>query len=176
MSNKHAKLAEQLLSVRATTRSLVTSMLTDNWPSDAAVVDFGVDSRKHYEALCFPIREAEIMPKELDAALGDGMRLTTLTRNADSNPHKDVEFHTAMDLILGRNDKTATRTIHLSPPDAADFWRCQGLSPPWETQAGLHRSAPTAEDGKISLGDLRTRSQERESGEAQRSKSMEFER
>ncbi len=113
MSSKHAKFAEQLLSVRPTTRNLVTSMLTDSWPNHAAVVDFGIDSRKHYEALCFPIREAEIMPKVLDAALGDGPKLTALTREAASNPHKDVEFHTSWDLILGRNSSSLAERIGL---------------------------------------------------------------
>ena len=80
MSNRHTEFAEQLLSARPTTRSLVMSMLSDSWPSHASVIDFGIESRKHYEALCFPIREAEIMPKALDAALGDGAKLTALVQ------------------------------------------------------------------------------------------------
>src|SRR6266849_1609629 len=120
MSNRHKKFAEQLLSVRPTTRSLVTSILMDAWPNHAAVVDFGIDSQKHYEALYFPIREAEIMPKALDAALGDGPKLTALVRETASNPHKDVEFHTSLDLIFGRG---SFRTKDLSLPDAGDFWR-----------------------------------------------------
>jgi hypothetical protein len=109
MSENHTKFAEQLLSVRPTTRNLVTSILMDAWPNHAAVVDFGIDSRKHYEALCFPIREAEIMPKALDAALGDGPKLTALVRDAASNPHMDVEFHTSWDLILGRGSMAAEK-------------------------------------------------------------------
>jgi tRNA(Leu) C34 or U34 (ribose-2'-O)-methylase TrmL len=92
MSNRHKQLAEQLLIVRPTTRDLVTSILMDSWPGHAAIVDFGIDSDKHYEALYFPIREA----------LGHGEKLTTLTREAASNPHKDVQFHTSWDLIFGR--------------------------------------------------------------------------
>lgn len=102
MSDKPMKFAEQLASVRPTTRHLVTSILFDAWPNNATVVDFGIDSQKHYEALYFPIREGEISPAALDAALGDGPKLTALTREAASNPHKDVEFHTSWDLILGR--------------------------------------------------------------------------
>src|SRR5213594_2651244 len=113
MSDKHTKFAEQLLSVRPTTRTLVTSILIDAWPSHAAVVDFGIDSQKHYEALYFPIREAEIMPEALDAALGDGPKLTALVRDAASNPHKDVEFHTSWDLILGRGSSRTAETIGL---------------------------------------------------------------
>ena len=113
MSDKHAKFAEQLLSVRPTTRSLVTSILMDSWPNHGAVVDFGIDSQKHYEALYFPLREAEIMPKALDAAFGDGPTLTALTRAAASNPHKDVEFHTSWDLILCRDSSTTAEKISL---------------------------------------------------------------
>jgi hypothetical protein len=102
MSNRHTKLAEELLSVRPVTRDLVTSVLRDVWPGHAAIVDFGIDSQKHYEALYHPIHEAEILPKALDAALGDGAALTELTRQAPSNPHKDVTFSTSWDVILGR--------------------------------------------------------------------------
>jgi hypothetical protein len=114
MSGKHTVFAEQLLSVRPTTRNLVTSILMEQWPSPAAVVDFGIDSRKHYEALCFPIREAEIMPKALDAALGDGPKLTALVQESASNPHKDVEFHTSWDLILGRESSRTAEMIGLN--------------------------------------------------------------
>lgn len=114
MSDKHTKFAEQLLSVRPTTRSLVTSILMDAWPNHAAVVDFGIDSQKHYEALYFPLREAEIMPKALDAAFGDGPTLTALTRAAASNPHKDVEFHTSWDLILCRDSANTAEKIGLN--------------------------------------------------------------
>ncbi len=110
---KHTRFAEQLLFVRPTTLGLVMSMLTDSWPGHAAVVDFGIDSRKHYEALYFPIREAEIMPQALDAALGDGPKLTALARESASNPHKDVEFHTTWDLILGRDSSRSAEKIGL---------------------------------------------------------------
>ena len=103
MSNRDKRFAEELLSVRPVTRGLVINILLDQWPSHTAVVDFGIDSQKHYEALYWPIREAEIMPKELDAALGDGPALTAMLRQAASNPHKDVTFSTSWDVILGRN-------------------------------------------------------------------------
>jgi hypothetical protein len=113
MSDKHTKFAEQLLLVRPTTRSLVTSILLDAWPNDAAAVDFGIDSQKHYESLYFPIRKGEITPKALDEALDDGQKLTALTREVASNPHKDVEFHTSWDLILGRDISRAAEKIGL---------------------------------------------------------------
>lgn len=108
MSSRHRQFAEQLLSVRPVTRDLVTSILMDAWPGHAAVVDFGIDSQKRYEALYWPIREAEIMPKALDAALGDGPALTAMTRQSPSNPHKDVSFSTSWDVVLGRGRQEVT--------------------------------------------------------------------
>src|SRR5579864_4832721 len=113
MSDRNPHFAEQLASVRPTTRHLVTSILFDAWPNHAAAVDFGIDSQKHYEALYFPIREGEITPETLDAALGDGLKLTELARDAASNPHKDVEFHTSWDLILGRDSTRTAEKIGL---------------------------------------------------------------
>jgi hypothetical protein len=177
MSDRNPKFAEQLAAVRPTTRHLVNSILFDAWPNDAAAIDFGIDNQKHYEALYFPIRKGEITPETLDAAINDGQRLTALVREAASNPHKDVEFHTALDLILGRNDKTEHRTTFLSPLDAADFWWCQGLTPPWDAQAGPDRSAATAKDEKVSLRDLQSGSQKQDKREEhQRAKSHDIER
>jgi hypothetical protein len=113
MSDRNPKFAEQLASARPTTRHLVSSILLDAWPNHAAAVDFGIDTQKHYEALYFPIREGEITPETLDAALGDGPKLTALAREAASNPHKDVEFHTSWDLILGRSNSGTAQRIGL---------------------------------------------------------------
>ncbi len=113
MSDKRTKFAEQLASVQPTTRHLVTSILFDAWPNHAAVVDFGIDSQKHYEALYYPIRAAEILPEALDAALGDGPQLTAMVRDAASNPHKDVEFHTSWDVILGRANSMTVEKVGL---------------------------------------------------------------
>src|SRR5579863_785527 len=96
------RLAEEMGRVRPVTRDLIESVILDKWPNHAAVVDFGLDSQKHYEALYYAIREGEIWPLELDRALGHGRELTRLVREARSNPHPDVEFHTSWDAILGR--------------------------------------------------------------------------
>jgi hypothetical protein len=101
-----AKLAEfhkQLGQVRPVTRNLIESVMLDAWPRDAAIVDFGLDSQKHYEALYYPIRELEIMPAALDEALGHGGKLTELVREARSNPHRDVGFSTSWDVVYGRD-------------------------------------------------------------------------
>jgi hypothetical protein len=92
----------ELKAVRDTTKNLIDSVLWDIWPHNATIIDFGLDSQEHYEALYYPIREFEVMPKELDAALGHGEKLTNLTRNAASNPHKNIQFYTSWDGIYNR--------------------------------------------------------------------------
>lgn len=93
---------EQLAKVRPVTRNLIESVMQDGWPRAAAIVDFGIDSQKNYESLYYPIRNEEIAPAVLDAAMGHGAKLTELVRGAPSNPHKDIEFHTSWDELLGR--------------------------------------------------------------------------
>jgi hypothetical protein len=102
MSKKTNSFTDQLRQVRPVTRNLIESLMLDIWPHHAAIVDFGIDSQKHYEALYYPVREGEIAPHALDAALGHGEKLTDLTRQASSNPHKDVQFHTSWDVMFGR--------------------------------------------------------------------------
>lgn len=95
--------------VRETTRDLIDSVMMDMWPRNTAIVDFGLDSQRHYEALYYPIREWEIMPKQLDEALGHGEMLSKLVKEAPSNPHKDIEFSTSWDLLLGRSRESAAQ-------------------------------------------------------------------
>jgi hypothetical protein len=86
--------------VRDTTRNLVESIWLDVWPRSGAIVDFGLKSQEHYEALNYPIREGEISPQALDVALGKGEKLTELARSARSNPHKEITFRTDWDDLL----------------------------------------------------------------------------
>ncbi len=85
--------------VRQTTRSLVQAIMDDVWPTPAAEVDFGLKSQEHYEALYYPLRNGEISPAQLDAALGRGPALTDLANAAPSNPHKGLGFVTDWDLL-----------------------------------------------------------------------------
>jgi hypothetical protein len=87
-------------SVRDTTRNLVEAIWLDVWPRSGAIVDFGLESQEHYEALYYPVREGEITPEQLDVALGKGEKLTALARSARSNPHKEINFRTDWDDLL----------------------------------------------------------------------------
>ena len=121
--DKNKEFAEQLAAARPVSRHLVNSILLDQWPNNAAAADFGIDSQRHYEALYYPIRNREILPAVLDEALDDGQKLTALTRAAPSNPHKDVEFYTARDAVLGQERleamKNAYEVIIVETPDMA---------------------------------------------------------
>ena len=118
----------QLELVRSVTRELIMSVEFDAWPYRLAVVDFGLDSQEHYEALYYPIREHEIMPKELDDAFGHGEKLTALARNAPSNRHKDITFHTSWDDIYGRDSRSASVSTPLpAPSEIADGMNSDAL-------------------------------------------------
>lgn len=93
----------QLEKVRPITRGLIEAIMLDIWPNHTAIVDFGIDSQAHYEALYYGVRDGTIMPLALDDAVGHGEKLTSLTRDAWSSPHKDIEFHTSWDVIRGRD-------------------------------------------------------------------------
>lgn len=78
---------------RPTAARTYEAVLVDIWPdSPAAIADFFLTDQKRYEALYYPIREAEITVEQLDRALGDAAALTRLVNAAPSNPHKGVVF------------------------------------------------------------------------------------
>jgi hypothetical protein len=85
--------------VRPGTENVFLSLILDVWPSPAGVVDFGLDSDRHYAALQYAVREDGVTREELDRALGDGEAITALIR--PGNPYLGVTFQTAWD-GLGR--------------------------------------------------------------------------
>ena len=88
--------------IRDTTKNLIEAIWLDVWPRAGAVVDFGLSSQEHYEAIYYGVREGEITPEALDAALGKGDKLTALARSAASNPHRDIVFSTSWDGLVTR--------------------------------------------------------------------------
>jgi len=112
---------EELKAVRQTTSDLIHSVLLDAWPRPGAIVDFGLDGQQHYEALYYPIRAHEILPAQLDAALGNGEALTALARTAPSNPHKDVEFSTSWDAMFMRGKFAGPEHGEPEPADGPEI-------------------------------------------------------
>lgn len=120
--------------IRDTTRNLLEAIALDAWPRAGAIVDFGLDGREHYEALYHGVRNGEITPEALDAALGRGDRLTALARAAASNPHRDVEFHTSWDALRGREEPAGPEAGE-SPPESGrgEAQPSVRVEPPQET-------------------------------------------
>jgi hypothetical protein len=86
-----------MTAIRDTTRNLVETIWADEWPRDGAVVDFGIKSQAHDEALYYGLRDGQITPEQLDAAMGNGRALTELVNAAPHNAHKDIAFRTDWD-------------------------------------------------------------------------------
>jgi hypothetical protein len=94
------------LPLRPVTRRLIEDVALDIRPSSPAVLnDFGIESQQHYEALYYPLREGEILPMQLEAAICCGPKLTELVNAATSNPHKGISFSTPWDEFLPRLSK-----------------------------------------------------------------------
>ena len=91
--------------LRDTTRNLVEAIWADEWPRNGALVDFGIRTQAHYEALYYGVREGQITPGQLDAALGQGQALTALARAARSNPHRGLVFRTDWDDLRDEEEK-----------------------------------------------------------------------
>jgi hypothetical protein len=85
--------------IRNTKRNLVEAIWAVEWPRRGAVVDFGLASQAHYEALYYGVRDGQITPGQLDAALRRGEALTVLARSARRNPHRHIVFRTDWDAI-----------------------------------------------------------------------------
>jgi hypothetical protein len=86
-----------MTAIRDITRNLVEAIWADEWPRNAAIVDFGLRSQEHYEALYYGVRDGQISAEALDAAWGRGEALTALARAARSNPHREIAFRTDWD-------------------------------------------------------------------------------
>jgi hypothetical protein len=90
--------------IRPVSQILFEALSKNVWPEGpAALTDFGIDTREHFEALSGPVQNGEITLEELDRALGNGPLITKLARGARSNPHKAIEFRTPWDdMGIGR--------------------------------------------------------------------------
>jgi hypothetical protein len=78
---------------------LVESLVCDEWPSPAVVVDFGIDTSRHLGALQYAVRGGATA-YDLDRVLGDGPAITQLVRGVRHQPYADVIFRTAYDSFV----------------------------------------------------------------------------
>jgi hypothetical protein len=114
--------------MRPATENLVESVTFDDvWPRNAAIVDFGIESQEHYEALYYPLRHGDITPGQVDAALGNGRKLTELVNSAPNNPHKGIEFRTYWDDLQVEPGNHVARPAE--PPERGEYqvWHARDL-------------------------------------------------
>lgn len=101
------------------TRHLIQAVVHDTWPPDASVAAFGIRSQEHYEALYHPLRHGDIAREQLEAARGNGEKLTRLVNAAPHNPHRGIEFVIEPVPIPGEPWKSAHDVMPF-PPSLAD--------------------------------------------------------
>jgi hypothetical protein len=84
--------------VRPVTEQLYQALVLDTWPSPAAVVDFGIESERHYAALQHAVIHQDVTLEELDCAACDGPALTALI--GAEGPYHGLTFTTPWDSLV----------------------------------------------------------------------------
>jgi hypothetical protein len=82
--------------IRPVTQDCFNSMMMDEWPHTAAVVDFGLRSQAHYEGLYYPIRDGRLKIQELESVLGNGPAITELVKRLTG---KEIVYATPYDTM-----------------------------------------------------------------------------
>src|SRR4051794_33303385 len=88
MSNMNTQIQEVTL-------ALIVALRRDEWPSNAACVDFGIKTSAHLGALQYAVISDGVTAEELDAALGKGVEIQKLISRR--NPYRYVTFRTDWD-------------------------------------------------------------------------------
>lgn len=79
---------------------LMVALAADGWPAHAQVVEFGIQSSLHYDALQEAARLG-VSAYEFDRVLGDGKAITELVRAVTTDTQLHVEFETPYDRFYG---------------------------------------------------------------------------
>jgi hypothetical protein len=115
--------------LRPATQNLVTAVMLDMWPRQPAIAVFGIRSQAHLEALYYPLRHGDFTPEQVNAALGNGPKLTELVNAAPHNPHKGIVFRTDWDALPPGPERQGTKAALPSPDKPA-----KGPSHPWPSE------------------------------------------
>ncbi|MCR9296503.1 MAG: hypothetical protein NXI32_27650 [bacterium] len=78
---------------------LVECLKTGKRPSLATMVDFGIETNKHYVALQNATSNG-VTAYDLDRVLGDGPAITWLVSGAIRENHPHIQFRTAYDGLV----------------------------------------------------------------------------
>ena len=84
---------------------LVDCLFRDIWPSDATILDFGIESSRHLGALQYAVY-AGATAYDLDRVLGIGWTITQLVRAARNQPYGEIEFRTVYDEWMWDDDES----------------------------------------------------------------------
>lgn len=87
---------QRSLGERGMATRLVQCLGSDEWPSPATALDFGIDSSEHYLALQHAVRQG-ITAYDLDRVMGDGPAITQMVHGVPNQPCRFVRFRTAWD-------------------------------------------------------------------------------
>lgn len=96
--------------------SLVDSLVLDQWPSAAVLVDFGIDSPDHLGALQHAVNVG-VTAYDLDRVLGSGRAITCLARSLPGQPYPDIKFVTAYDGLAWDLGDAACADRSMGPDD-----------------------------------------------------------
>jgi hypothetical protein len=76
--------------------NLIEALILDLWPSQATIIDFGIESSDHLGALQWAYKYERVNKFQLNNLLGNGPELTKAICTKD-NPYGDIVFRTAWD-------------------------------------------------------------------------------
>lgn len=112
--------------IRDLTRQLIEALRSDQWPSPAVCIDFGIRSSAHLGALQYAVLSDGATAERLDAALGKGGELQKLI--GPKNPYRGVTFHTDWDDMPEEPEDARPQRLSTAAhgPEAADGRRERG--------------------------------------------------
>jgi hypothetical protein len=97
------------------TQSLLRTIFKGDELTEAAKVDFGIDSPAHFFALRNAVLSGEVDAPRLDAILGDGKELTAMVNRLNCNP-QCVTFKTAYDELFSQYQRDRAGEKHVEAP------------------------------------------------------------
>jgi hypothetical protein len=101
--------------IREVTRNVYESLIRDEWPRPAGIVDFGLKTTDHLGALQWAVRDDGVTIEQLDEALGSGPKIQALI--SDTNPYRFVKFETDWDNIPQESEAAVFEIQSLATPE-----------------------------------------------------------
>ena len=100
---------------RPTACSLFEAIWLDIPANLPASTDFGIETQEHYNAIYYAVRNGDLSLERLDAALGDGKKITALVNSVEGCNPERLKFYTFWDELYGRNVPQLERNEAVEP-------------------------------------------------------------